>query len=531
MDQFIVLWNNLHPRARVVIVTAALLCLAGLSALSRLHTGVSYVPLYTGLAGSDAAGIVEKLKTEKVPYHLTQGGATIEVPQDKVYELRVLLAKDGLPSSGQVGFELFDRSNLPGTQFSNQVNYQRALQGELARTISAMDEVASARVHLVLPQESLFSEETKASASVVVQPKPGRLLAREQTAAIAHIVASAVRDVKAEEVTIVDSSGHVLFGMGRDGLSGGGLTSSQLAVQQEYEDRLCRSLQSMLDSVLGPNKSVVRVQTQLDFDREEVKNETLTPVGQGRGLLAEEKIKQEQYQGGGSNAGGAAGLKPNLGLGQAGGGGAQSGSYMHRDESRQYQYSRNQASLVKAPGKIKNLTVAAIVDESLASSAEGQVKQILSAAAGANERRGDVVTVQRMKIEAAELAKTQQDEMTTLEKGRQRQTLLQSVLRGGMSLAAAGLIFFTLLVFMRQLRQLPAMPALPAAPLGPAAPLAEPVEAALLSAPIGPLVQSPPVASAGQIALAREQLRQTAQTDVDSVADRLMHLIDESNGG
>lgn len=517
LTQLTELWQKLDQRARMTIVVVAVLCLGGLFALMRVQSAVAYAPLYSGLSAEDAGQIVEKLKAVKVPHRLTNGGACIEVPQEQVYEQRIALAKEGLPASGQVGFEIFDKSSLPGTEFSNRVNYQRALQGELARTISAMEEVRSARVHLVLPEESLFEQKTKASASVVLQSRPGAELTPDLTAAVAHIVASAVQEIKPDEVTVVDTSGRVLRGAGMDGLAGG-LSAGQFEVQQQYQTRLCTNLQSMLDSVLGPNQSVVRVQAQLDFDSEETKSENIIPVAGGKGLISSEKTRQEQYQGGGPNAGGNAGVQPNLGLGATAGAGGRSGQYVNRDETKQYEYSRNTSSLVKAPGKVKKLTVAAVISDGLDSSAEQQVRDVLSAAGGISTDRGDVITVQRMKIDAAEAAKKTDKDLAAVEGGRRRQGLLQTLLRGLLTVGAAALIYMSVVVAARQVREATAAASVETV-------AGETLEAGAAFAPAAAATVTSQLNPA-----MRDQLRQIASQDREVVAEGIRTLLHEEVG-
>jgi flagellar M-ring protein FliF len=515
------LWTGLDRRAKATIILTLALCAAGLFALLHFGSGLDMTPLYTGLAPEDAAQIVEKLKAERVPYKLSEGGNTISVPQAKVYEMRIALAKEGLPASGQVGFEVFDRSSLPGTEFSNQVNYQRALQGELARTITAIDGVRSARVHIVLPEESLFADKTKASVAVVVQPVSGRELSPEATAAIAQLVGSSVRDVPASEVTVVDTTGRVLHGPELGGNSGA-LAGTQLQVRQHYEERVARSLQSMLDAVLGPNKSVVRVQAVLDFDTQEVRTEAVMPGVGGKGLVTTEKVKAEKYQGGREGTGGTAGLANNLGAPGVAIRQGSNGTYTQHDETREYQYSRNSTSTVKAPGRVKSLSVAAIIDEALPGTAETQVKQLLGTASGVNTARGDIVTVQRMKISAAEAAKTQEDALAKQERGQRSGSFWRTALRSSMGLIAAVILFFTVLTILRQLRGV----TLVAAPSGDEWSGSEPSpEAAERGRPGtargGPAVREPAVSPAEM----RERLREITIQDADAVADRLQAML------
>lgn len=527
LSQFSELWKRLDSRARLIVMVAGVLVGIGVVLLSRTQSGPVYTALYGNLSAEDAGAIVEKLKAGKVPYRLTNGGGTVEVPEERVYEQRITLAKEGLPSSGQVGFEIFDKSGLPGTEFSNRINYQRALQGELARTIGAMAEVRSARVHLVLPEETLFSDKTKPSASVVLQPKPGAELTPELTGAIAHVVASAVQDIKAEDVTIADSNGRLL--KGPQSASTSGLTSNQFEIQQQYENRLCSSLQSMLDTAFGPNQSVVRIQAQLDFDAQEIKNENIVPVAGGKGLVSSEKVREEQYQSAQGPGGAPSGIQSNLGLvaGSATSSG-RNGTYTNRDETRQYEYSRNTTSLVKAPGKIKTLTVAAIINEELPSAAEDQVRQLLTAAAGISQERGDVVTVQRMKIQAAEAAKNEEKELNAAETGQRRQALMRSGVRGGLMVVAAAMILFSVIIAARQFRppieavagrRTTVAPSEMSAVFAPAAGASLEEPAVSVDTTVGNTIELNPSI--------REQLRRIAAEDSESVADRIMALLHE----
>lgn len=533
------LWSRLDPRARLIVIGAALLCVVGVIAFTRLHSAAGYAPLYTGLSVEDAGQIVEQLKEQKVPYRLSSAGKVVEVPERQVYELRLALAQKGLPASGQLGFELFDRSGLPGTQFSNQVNYQRALQGELSRTICAMAEVAQARVHLVLPEENLFSTQTLATASVVLTPRPGAEITREMTGAIAHLVASATPGLKADEVIVADNTGRLLRGSDSDGKVGG-LSGTQFEIQRQYEDRLAGRLQSMLDAVLGPNQSVVRVQAQFDLDSEEIKQETVSPVAGGKGLVSSEKVRQEQYSGTGGQ-GGVAGIAPNLGLGGVAAN-TPGGTYVNRDETREYQFSRNSTSIVKAPGKLKTLTIAAIIDEALPAASEQQVQEVLGAAAGVSRDRGDQITVQRMKMKTAELAEAQEKQALADGKAERQQRLIQTALRNGLSLAAAALIFMSVLMAVRTFASAEKLRhSRGAAPAGPSPAGNAPTAATPPPSAAAPTSGPTPAASdapAPDLALhvsdelnqrIREELRDMTRDDTTVVVDRLVRLLQEKS--
>ena len=422
LERITTIWAGLNGRQRIgagivaAAVTVALVCLAAGSA----HT--EYAPLYSGLAPADAGAIVEKLKAAKVNYRLSGGGGTVEVPQDKVCELRITLAQEGLPGSSQSGFELFDKSSLPGTEFSNNVNYQRALQGELGRTISSLQEITSARVHLAMPKASLFADKEQASASVVIEPKPQAQLTDAQVRGIVHLVSSAVENLKPENVTVLTTRGEFLAGGDATG-EGGQLSLAQLGTQREFEEQLRRRLQSMLDASVGVDKSIVRVRAALDFGSEQTDSEIIEPLNGKQGLVSKENTTEEQYAGAKPGNAGVAGVAGNLNA-RAGGGTGQQGSYTNKVQQREYQYSRNVKHAKKSPGNVKQVMVAAVVDESVSNVSNEQITALLSAAAGADPTRGDKVVVERMSMASKQTAEAEEKKAIEDQKGAQRAKML-----------------------------------------------------------------------------------------------------------
>ncbi|MFZ2087391.1 MAG: flagellar basal-body MS-ring/collar protein FliF, partial [Desulfobaccales bacterium] len=236
-----------------------------------------YGVLFTGLSQEDAGAIVTKLKGKKVPYRLENNGAAILVPKSEMYELRLLLASEGLPRGGGVGFELFDRQDFGVTDFVQRLNYQRALQGELARTIAGMPEIMEARVHIVTPKESLFIEDKKeTTASVALKLRPGRTLSPGQVESIVNLVASAVAGLHPTQITVVDLQGRILS-KPQDRSGPQGLSAGQLGLQRQVEDSYERKVQDLFDKILGPRKSIVRVSTELDFQKIDLQEESFTP--------------------------------------------------------------------------------------------------------------------------------------------------------------------------------------------------------------------------------------------------------------
>jgi flagellar M-ring protein FliF len=236
--------------------------------------------LFSGLEAEDAGAIVSKLQERKIEYVIDGGGAVIKVPSKNVHELRLQMATDGLPQGGTVGFELFDKTNLGMTEFAQKIQYQRALQGELSRTIDQIDSVLQSKVSLALPERDLFDKEDKQpTASVIVKLRPGREMDKDQVAGIVHLVASAVEGLKTNNVRVVDTHGNLLWA-GSDGAGGfdARLSSSQMELKQNYEHQMQKNIESMLERVLGPNKAIVRVNTKMDFNQRETNSETYEPV-------------------------------------------------------------------------------------------------------------------------------------------------------------------------------------------------------------------------------------------------------------
>jgi flagellar M-ring protein FliF len=253
-----------------------------------------YATLYSGLSPEEAGLVVQELDSRKIPYRITGGGSSIQVPTGQVYSARIGLASEGFPRSGTVGFEIFDGNLFGMTDFLQKVNYRRALEGELAKTISQMQEVDGVRVHIVIPERPLFKEdEQPATASVVVKTNPARSLTARQIEGIAYLVASSVEGLEPSRVTILDSRGTM---MSRGFPDSDGDPSNQLELAQSVETYLEGKAQTLLDEVLGPGRSVVRVSAALNFRRIESSTETYDP--ETAVVRSEERIETTQGEGG-----------------------------------------------------------------------------------------------------------------------------------------------------------------------------------------------------------------------------------------
>ncbi len=449
LEQLRQTWEAMDRRQQISLAALALVVVAGLVAVGTWATRPSWAVLYSELSPQDAQAVVERLKEQGVPYRLASGGGTVQVPQERLYELRLQLAGDGLPAASAVGFELFDRTSFSTSDLQNNVNLQRALQGELERSIVTLQEITTARVHLALPEERLFSERQEPPSSSVVVGLGGGRLDSGQVAAITQLVASAVPGLEPDAVTVVDTTGRVLSG-GWDA-SGGMQTLAQIEATRSYEESLRAHLQSMLDAVLGAQRSVVRVQAALDFQSQQVTRETLDPPD-GPGAISHEETIEERYSGRTpGEVGGPAGLGGTTTRTSA----AEGGTYEHTQKSREYEYSRLHEQITTPPGQLRRLTVAVAIDESLDVSVAGQVKGLVETAAGIDPERGDAVTVESMAIDAIKVAEEEAKLAEASQAQRDRQRTIQHGIRYASMVLMLAMVAAALLMISRRLGAAP----------------------------------------------------------------------------
>ena len=424
------------PARRIVIAAAGLGSLAAVLALAWWAQRPLYRPLFTHLAEQDAGAIVEALRAEKVPFRLEDGGRTILVPAERLYELRLALASRGLPEGGGVGFELFDRQTLGQTDFLQRLNYQRALQGELGRTISRLGGVESARVHLALPERSPFvGEDRRPSASVAVKLAPGRALSAGQIDGIVHLVAASVEGLAADGVTVIGEGGRMLTTDRRGGEAGASRTA--LEMQASIERQLAERVESMLGAVVGRDKAIARVAATLDFARVERSEETYDPE---RTALRTQRSTREVTSGT-RTGGGGPGVQPNLTE-------PENPRTERRDESQNYEVSKVVSHTIAPAGAVKQLSVAVLIDGTYTGSGTARrftprpgeeldrLRELVKNAVGFSEARGDRIEVTSMPFQS-EPAPAGQGVLAAL--GTWVPTLLMRLLAVG--LAAAGLFY------------------------------------------------------------------------------------------
>ncbi|MEW6697229.1 MAG: flagellar basal-body MS-ring/collar protein FliF [Bacillota bacterium] len=432
-------WQETNQTKKVLIILVSAVILAGLVYLATAFTRPNYALLLGDLEPKDAGDIVAQLEGEKVPYQLINGGTTILVPQEQVDELRVKLASDGLLTGVGHGFELFDTSKFGETDFQQQITFQRALQEELRRTITKVEGVEQARVHLVIPQKSVFiEEEGTASASVVIKLKPAAKLKPEQVKGLNDLIVGSVEGLKAENVHIIDTEGNVLneFLKDPEGLAGGAFAGTAVERQQHirraYEKELENRVQTMLAKVLGPNKAVAMVTAELDFSQQQTNTtEVIT------GPIVSERSTQESGSGGtGGGVPGSTTQMPGQTIpGQLTG----ESSYEKSDDIRNYQHGSRVESVVQAPGRVLKLSTAVILDESASDLDRARVEQAVSAAIGYDQQRGDQIAVSTMPFD-----RSQYDlgEDVTKTEPNNEQLYMMIAAAAGVILILLGLIIF-----------------------------------------------------------------------------------------
>lgn len=414
-------FRGLNAAQRIAFGAIALVTAGALALLVSLGGQPQYATLFANLDPADASKVVDALETQQVPHKLINAGTAIQVPAERVYELRIELASRGLPASGPIGFEAFDQTSLGSTPFQERVRFRRALEGELARTISQLDPVDWTRVHINMPDRKVFLREAaRPSASVVVSLRAGHGLSSGEIQGIGHLVAGAVEGLTVDQVNIVDTRGRLLARAGT-GDDEDVMAAEVLDVQRSLERRLASRAQELLDAALGSGTSVVTVAANLDRKRVEENQDRVNPAETA--VLSEQVSEETRTEPGGTVSGGVAGAAANVpgGAGEETSGGGTSREEITRTTTN-FEVSRVRSRTVTPMGAVERLSIAVLVDgtyetPAVPAPAEGeeppaeapqrvykprtpeelaQITEIVKRAVGFNEQRGDVIEVQNM---------------------------------------------------------------------------------------------------------------------------------------
>lgn len=406
------LLDSLNLRQKILILAAAVLVIGGLTAFSRWRHDQDLKPLFTGLAAEDAGAVVQKLRESGVEYKISDNGGAILVPSARVAEMRLQLASAGLPKSGRVGFELFDKTNFGVTDFAEHINYRRAIEGELERTVMALNEVEAARVHVTFPKDSVFLESRQpAKASVMLKLKPGAQLSGANVLAVCHLVASAVEGLAPEAVSIIDMNGNLLNRPRKaPGPDGEQDSEASLDYRRQVEKDLVAKIDSTLEPLLGADKFRTGVSVECDFSGGEQSEETFDPTHS----VMSNSQKTEDISGTNLASGmpGTASALPR----PVSRPGAGSTGMTRRTESIAYETSRVVKRVRLPEGGIKRMSVAVLVDQNVHWEGSGTklkrvieppspeklkvIHDLVAAATGFSQERGDQLIVETLPFES-----------------------------------------------------------------------------------------------------------------------------------
>ena len=403
--QLLNLLRSMSLSRKISMAFVLALVIGGFALMFVWANKADYQVLFNNLSPEDGGAIVTKLREKNIPYKIEANGNVLMVPAEKVHELRLDLAGDGLPHGGNIGFEIFDHTDFRTTSFVQELNYRRALQGELARTINQFKEVNASKVFIVIPRESLFIEESKpASAAIQLDLKSN--LPAGKLAAIVHLVASAVEGLESGQVTVVDTKGRVIFKGGDTDSTSAILSSSQLDYKSKVENEIRKNVQSMLEGIVGIGKAIVRVNAEIDFSKVTLSEEEYDPYAT---VVRSERNIEES----GQSSEGAVDTARTLINERRGVVPGESGAEKRnskKDTATNYEINKITRTILKPAGTVKRLSVAAVIDGTYATKtlADGTTEKnyvprtgeelkkfedIVKRAMGYNEDREDQVSV------------------------------------------------------------------------------------------------------------------------------------------
>ncbi|MDR2504320.1 MAG: flagellar M-ring protein FliF [Deltaproteobacteria bacterium] len=393
-------WHGINFTQRMLVGVIAMLVISAFFILIFMMNQTPYQPLYTNLAPEDASRVIKSLDAQKIKYKLADNGSAILVTEDQVHQLRIRIAGEGNVLGQGIGFEIFDEIKVGQTDFVQKTNYQRALQGELARTISELPMVESARVHLSIPQRSLFIEDQqKPSAGVMLKLKDGRRMDSKDVLAIVNLVTMAVEGLSKERVSVTDSTGKTLFQPEEEG-SLFGMTSAQFEQRMLTQQNLERRIEDLLSPVVGPGRIIAKVNVVMDFSQKTIRKELYDP---DVSVVRSETRMEEQTQGRANLESGV----PDVNFRGDGLADSTSTQSSNREErATNYEINKEEQNIIGSVGDINRLSVAVIVDGTYVPNETGEltfvprsaeeiknIRQLVANVVGFDSARGDTIEV------------------------------------------------------------------------------------------------------------------------------------------
>ena len=412
MNQLTRIWTSLTAGQRISLILVPLLAVASVFGLAKWKHDSDFRPLYSSLSPEDASAITQKMREGGIEYRLDETGATVLVPSAQIAEARLALAGAGLPKTGRIGFELFDRTNLGASDFAEQVNYRRALEGELERTVGTLTEVEQARIHITFAKESVFLDARQPSkATVVLRLRRGAPLPQPSVIAIANLVASAVDGLSPDGVAIIDAGGRLLSRPRTQGDAGAQLASTNLEYQQQIESEIAAKVGAALEPLLGPDRFRVGVNVECDFSSSEESQENVDPAKSA--ILTSQTT--EESTGGAAASGGTPGTESNLPRPPVRTAGAGASGILRKTENTSYQPSRTVKHIVSPRGAVRRISTAVLLDQTVRWDGIGPkarrtivppsaevikaVHDMIASITGYSEPRGDQITVETLPFE------------------------------------------------------------------------------------------------------------------------------------
>lgn len=456
--QFRDFYRNLTPVKRMSMLAATGLVLVTGGIMVTIMSGTDYVPLLTNIPADQTAVVVDKLQAKNIPFRVQDAGKTIVVPKELLHSTQMALMSElGTGKIGSIGFEVFDKQDFGASSFSQRINYQRALQGELTRAINTLDAVVRSKVMLALPPKKTFLEEGGSpTASVVVELHPGKTLAEDQVRGITHLVASAVEGLDPEKVTVVDSRGKMLSkAQDPSGGVSGALAEAKSKMERDIEDRV----ESILARVVGQGKVIARVNAQLNNRHMQMTEET---VDADKSALVSTQSEEERLDGSRTNPTGVPGARANIPGAQETGQVGFSQNVQKELKTQNFMVPKTVKNIKEAAGGLERITVSVLVDgvTSFKKNDKGEDEEawaprtpeeivkfesIVKNAIGFSDQRGDAVKIETMRFEKEDFSESEKW-MTTLERKKLMNSLLKWILLGGV----ISLFFFMVIrPFMR----------------------------------------------------------------------------------